>query len=149
MAILHLGVVDVPYANRPGRRRKVSGTQTTGDVAGFLENRYHVMEHFFQLYQDQIGQDLADAMQGALENLFAGGPASAPPLTGATSKIEDAFKNMLATKELERLGYPGIPTKAALRGVSHRFKRPYQRRAARPSFIDTGLYQASFKAWVD
>jgi len=41
--------------------------------------------------------------------------------------------------------------------VSHRFANPTHRRvkgaglvrrAPRPSFIDTGLYQASFKAWV-
>jgi hypothetical protein len=38
---------------------------------------------------------------------------------------------------------------AALHGVSHRFKHPYARRARRPSFIDTGLYQNSFAAWVD
>jgi hypothetical protein len=51
-------------------------------------------------------------------------------------------------KEMDRLGYPGVPTKASLDGVSHRFKN---KRGApgRPSFSDTGLYEDSFVAWID
>jgi len=51
-------------------------------------------------------------------------------------------------KEVEKLGIPGVPTKAALRGVNHRLKHPYRRRGARPSFVDTSLYMSSFKAWA-
>lgn len=78
-----------------------------------------------------------------------GAPVSLDPFGSATSKIEDRFKQMLSTRELDSLGFPGIPTAAAQRGVNHRFKHPYKKRAARPSFIDTGTFQASAKAWVE
>jgi len=48
---------------------------------------------------------------------------------------------------METLGYPGVPTRAALMGVNSRLKK--RRGKRRPSFRDTGLYQASFMAWVD
>lgn len=168
MPVLHLGVIDVPYAppaptskpppKNPGRKSKIGPHRahaqkyqnvTTGDVAGFLENRYHIMEHFWELHQDEIVDYLTDSLQDTIDNLAMGAPLTIDPYGAATSKIEDAFKKMLSQKELEGLGYPGIPTAAAERGVSHRFARPYVRRAPRPSFIDTGTLQASFKAWLD
>lgn len=160
--ILNLGVMDLPYATpertrrapkKPGKRpRKRSGgavrVMTTGDVAEILEAKYHLMEHFVQLHGADIAGALTNSMQGALETVLMGGPAAQDIFGTATSQIEDVFKNMLSTRELDVLGYPGIPTAAAERGVSHRFKRPYVRRGPRPSFIDTGLFQSSFKAWV-
>ena len=149
---LHLGVIDVPYAQAPSkrRRRKVrAGTQTTGDVAGWLEDRYHVMEHFWNLHADDVVQALEGSLQGAIDNLLMGAPMSVSAFGQAETAIEDRFKRMLAERELDVLGFPGIPTGAAQRGVSHRHKRPNVRRGPRPSFIDTGLYQASFKAWVE
>ena len=65
------------------------------------------------------------------------------------ANIETRFRHFLSQKEMDSLGVPGVPTKAALAGVSHRFKHPYAKRAPRPSFIDTGLYEASFRAWVE
>lgn len=162
--ILHLGVIDIPYSEppaagpkptkRPRKRPRKSqaakyGNITTGDVAEILEARYHVMELFWELHKNEVAEDLEGSIAGALETFLMGGPIDIDPVGSASSKIEDRFKQMLATKELDSLGYPGIPTMAAQRGVSHRFKRPYVRRAARPSFIDTGLYQSSMKAWVD
>jgi hypothetical protein len=163
MTTLHLGVIDIPYAEPPpapkrapkkprrgrkARSRKYSNI-TTGDVAEILEAKYHVMEHFFELHENEVLSVLEESLEGSLESLLMGAPASINPFGTGTAKIEDAFKKMLDTKELDGLGYPGIPTQAALMGVSHRFKQPYRRRPPRPSFIDTGEYQASFKAWVD
>lgn len=161
MPILHLGVVDIPYvqeatsapAAKPGLRRKAAkprrvavGAETTGDVATWLENKYHVMEHFYRLHEQEIADDVLMSMAGSLETAIMGGPTS-NPLASAESAIDARFRKFLANKELDQLGYPGIPTRAALTGVSHRFKR--KRGPPRPSFIDTGQYQASFKAWVD
>jgi hypothetical protein len=28
-------------------------------------------------------------------------------------------------------------------------KQPLKKRKARPEFVDTGLYQASFRAWIE
>jgi hypothetical protein len=150
--ILHLGVIDLPYQPPPsrGRPRKVAtGTQTTGDVAGWLETRYHIFETFYELHKDDIAGDLENSAAGALENLLLGSPASAPDqvFATATSQIEDRFKRFLSDREMEALGYPGVPTQAALTGINHRLKSG--RGPRRPSFISSGLFQASAKAWVD
>lgn len=152
--ILHLGVIDLPYARAPSarqRRRGSGGTQTTGDVAGWLEDRYHVMEVFFETHRDEIGGYLAEAYAGALETALMGGaaPGRMDPSSAAMTRIEDRFREFLSLREIEKMGIPGVPTGAALRGVNHRMKHPYARRAARPSFVDTGLYQSSFRAWMD
>ncbi len=139
MPVLHLGVIVVPYNTANG--------QTTGDVAEILEGKYHVMEHFYELHKDDIAVSLEGSMANALENLLMGAPTNLAPTGEATSKIEDRFKQFLSQKELDALGYPGIPTKASLKGVNHRLKK--KKGAPRPSFVDTGLYESSFKAWVD
>lgn len=141
MTTLHLGVVDVPYAD--------AGGKTTGDVAEILEAKYHVMRIFFQLNDKKIVKYLEDGVRGHVENIIMGGPASGAPFAEGLGKIESRFRDFLSRKEMDSLGYPGVPTAAALRGVSHRFKKPGSRRAPRPSFVDTGLFQSSFRAWVD
>ena len=150
--LLHFGVIDVPYAHTPPSRRKkkaVARITTTGDVAEILESSYHVMEHFWNIHQADVVAALEGSLQGAIDSLIMGAPLSASVFGSAESEIEDRFKRMLSERELDVLGFPGIPTTAALRGVSHRHKRSRARRPARPSFVDTGLYQASFKAWVE
>lgn len=161
MTTLHLGVVDVPYVkNEPVRSRNKrlkrqehpSGEHvTTGDVADILEDEYHPMEVFFELHGQDIADRMAASIDGAMENLLiAGGPVTADVFGDLTSGIEDDFKAFLTNKEMDALGYPGVPTQASLKGVNHRLKHPYAKRnKSRPSFVDTGLYQASFKAWVD
>lgn len=140
MPVLHLGVIDLPYTH--GRK-----SVTTGDVAGWLENRYHVMEVFYQQNDAFVARSLEQSVSGALENLLMGAPPSVNAFAGGTDKIEDRFKTFLSTRKMEKLGYPGVPTQAALDGINHRFKNPRTGKH-RPSFIDTGQYQASFKAWV-
>lgn len=150
--ILHLGVADVPYSypGRTKRSRKVTPGTTTGDVAEILEAKYHVMENFFQVHSGRIARDLENSLKGALENLLLGSPAPTSPFNEGTAKIEDSFKKFLSMRGMEKLGYPGVPTQAALDGVNHRLSHPNAKaNKRRPSFIDTGLYQSSFKAWVD
>jgi hypothetical protein len=166
---LHLGVIEVPYvaasytkppkkatkealgAARRGRAEKPAGAsqaRTTGDVAEILEDRYHVMQTFYETVGEAaIVKAIEHSFQVAVENIFMGAPASAQPEAQAMSEIEAAFKHFLSQQEMD--GKPGVPTQAALAGVSHRFKRPYDKRPPRPSFIDTGLYQANFHAWAE
>jgi hypothetical protein len=149
-ATLHLGVVEQSYGFTPAQ--KAAGKNyaiTTGDVAEILEARYHVMEIFYQLHHQEIIAALEQSYGGAVESILMGAPSAADPSAAATSKIEAMFQVFLDTREMEGLGIPGIPTKAALQGVSHRKKHPYKKRPPRPSFVDTGLYSASFRAWVD
>jgi hypothetical protein len=173
VVILHLGVIDLPYATVPKAPAKVpkpgktgwvkrlwrrlkkafeaseppAGAKTTGEVATHLENKYHVMEVFYELHRDDVVTALEKSIQGKMEQLLLGGPTGGSPFDAGTSLIEADFKKFLSMKEMDGLGYPGVPTAASLRGVNHRLK--IKKGPARPSFIDTGLYESSFKAWVD
>lgn len=153
MPILHLGVIDQPYNQRPApsnrKRPKVAaGMQTTGDVAGWLETRYHVMEIFYEVHKDDVfAKALEDSVEGALQSLLMGAPATIDIYGSATSAIEIAFKKFIDTKEMDSIGVAGVPTHASIIGIRSRFKN--RRDPGRPSFQDTGLYETSFKAWVD
>ena len=137
---LNLGVVDdLRYSNK--------GTTKIADVAGYLERKYHIMEVFFELHIEQIEELLCDALQGQIETIAMGGSRANNPFGTAESKIEALFKLWLSGGGMDGLGVPGVPTQAALDGVNHRLK--LKKGSPRPSFIDTGLYQASFKSWFD
>jgi len=158
---LHLGVIDQPYTSYDGGKKaanpkrrgkkvvpatKAQRTVTTAQVARWLEDRYHVMEVFYEVdggVQDALRESVLDAM----ENVLMGAPVGANPFLEATSEIQKRFKQFISNRTMETLGYPGVPTRAALMGVNSRLKK--RRGKRRPSFRDTGLYQASFMAWVD
>lgn len=143
MPILHLGVIDQPYT-------KAKDSQTTGSVAEILEAKYEVMGKFVEKHEQDIANDLENSLEGVLENMLLGGPVVPPDqaFAAGTSAIEHRFKQFLSLKEMDSLGVSGVPTAAALAGKSKRFKSGYGPKP-RPSFIDSGLYQANFKAWVD
>jgi hypothetical protein len=171
MPILHLGVIDIAYLppqptgpqrkapKRPPKRPRAKIAKrwrakyvnlTTGDVAEILEAKYHIFENFWNIHQADVVGDVEKSLQGAVESFLMGAPLSLNPFGTATSEIENRMKKFLSDAEMEKIGYPGVPTQAALEGVSHRFKSGYTKgRARRVSFIDTGLYQASMMAWVD
>lgn len=157
MPVLRLGVVEIPYADTEtvtsGKRRKykvrkVKGT-TTGDVADYLEAKYHVVETFYEFHETDIAAALEAEMQIQVDNLMMGGPVRALNLLGATEKIKNMFDNFLSSGEMEHAGIPGVPTKAALAGIRHGFKRPRSNKEPRPSFVDTGMYRDSFTVEVE
>ena len=96
LVILNLGVINVPYSDssygpsksktKPlgqARRGKANAphnhapnTQTTGDVAEILEDRYHVMEVFFTVREGDISAALEGSLAGALDNVMAGAPGT-------------------------------------------------------------------------
>ncbi len=140
MAVLHLGVIDVEYTNEPGK--------TTGDVAEILEAKYHVMEIFSREHGQEIADTVAAAMLGAVEAELMGAPnAGTSGEAQAATDIQNMFQDFLSHDEMAHMGYPGVPTAAALKGKSVRFKR--KKGNPRPSFIDSGLYQASMRVWGD
>lgn len=154
--ILHLGVIDVPYVQAASKRQRKqrSGTVTTGDVAGFLESRYHILEVFVQEHGTDIADDLANSMAGKLESFLMGAPVTLDTFGVATSTIEDRMKRFITEGEMDKLGYPGVPTQAAIDRASGK-RRSARKKRKRPSnavpvsFYDTGLYESSLKAWVD
>lgn len=151
-----------------------SGGETTGDVAEILEAKYHVMEVFAEdLGLDLIAKALENSAAGAIESLLNGAgtqgfsdfshvedaslrarlESSNTPSLSLTLEAEDeiaaAFRHFLDQREMDGV-VPGVATGAAKKGVNHRLKHPYVKsNKERPSFVDTGTYQASFKAWVD
>lgn len=107
------------------------------------------MGYFYQEHQTQITKLLEKSLAGTLETIIMGGSANADPFATACTEIDNEFRQFLDRREMD--GHiQGVPTQASLDGVNHRFKRPYVKaNPDRPSFIDTGLYQSSFKSWVD
>jgi hypothetical protein len=139
---LHLGVLDVPYTD---------ASKSTGDVAEILEAKYHVIELFYEeLGADHVQEALEHSADIAIKDLFSGAPAASVDLTfEATEELRTAFAIFVDQKELDGV-VPGVPTAASLKGVNHRLKHPYAAaNPERPSFKDTGLYQSSFRAWVE
>jgi len=55
---------------------------------------------------------VAESMAGSLETLMMG-QVPRDPMLGAMSAIEKLFKNFILSGEMEKLGYPGVPTQAA------------------------------------
>lgn len=148
MPTLHLGVIDIGYGQ--ARRTAKIAVETTGDVAEWLENKYHIFEVFFESHGQEIADALAQSLADQIADIAAGAPVPSDPLQDAEQSIEASFKKFLSSQEIEGFGIPGVPTKAALKGVNHRFKHPYAKgNPRRPSFIDSGLYQASFRIWMD
>ncbi len=149
---LHLGVVDVPYADvGPGgkKAKKKDTGVTTGDVADILEAKYHIMETFFELHKEEIIDDYTESFEGAIESLLMGAPVEFDPAGEGSSRVEQRFKDFISNREMESLGIPGVPTQAALDGVDHRKKQPFAKRPPRPSFRDTGQYSAAMKSWLE
>lgn len=148
---LVLGVADVAYSHSATINGVTSLQRTTtSDVAEILETRYHVMETFFELRRDRIAELLANSVADALGQVVNGGPV-ATPTYAAEQQIEAMFRAFLDADEMTKLwaAFGNAPLSlAAQHGVSHRKKRPYAQRDARPAFIDTGLYRSSFRAWV-
>lgn len=141
MTILHLGVEDIPYSDK--------GSITTGDVADILEKKYSVMENFAEFHHDDIESALVDSIEGAIESILSGAPISNDVFGTATNKIEELFKfEFLEKGEIESMGIPGVPTQAAKDRNSSRFKGKKSGKP-RPSFIDTSLFETSFKAWIE
>ena len=148
--VLHLGVIIQPYRSVSRSKKRIVRATDTGQVAQWLEDKYALMETFFDRYGARIGEAYANGFAGYLENILSGALASSDPFGQANSQVEIWFRNAIATQEAEHWGIPGTPTKAALMGVNHRLKHPYRRsNPRRPSFLDTGLYMGNFKVWWD
>jgi len=157
---LRFGVNDIPYGTayqtvarkRAGKPPSAAMSRvTTGDVADFIERRYHLMERYCEMRRDFIGQVLAEAMRSKVEALHMGRGPQPGPLLGTTdlADIAEDFRRTLDDRGFDGL-VTGVPTAAAQAGVNHRLLHPYAKsNPPRPSFIDTGLYQANMRVWVD
>ena len=142
MTVLHLGVTDeLTYSH---------GGKTVVDVAEILEDKYHVMQKFFEKYESEIVDLMGEAITGAFESVMRGAPPPPNPHQSAMEKIQEYFNTFLDQEQIPSSSSPRIPTDAALKGTNHRLKHPYRKsNPRRPSFIDTSTYEDSFRAWVE
>jgi hypothetical protein len=142
VTVFHLGVLEMPYAD--------AGV-TTGDVAEILESKYSIMQTFVDtIGQDAIAKALERSVVNAVENVMMGAPTAGLSLTAeGEGEIDEAFRTFLEQQEMDGR-VAGVPTAAALAGVNHRLAHPYSKdNPERPSFVDTGTYSASFRAWIE
>lgn len=135
---------------RPTRAQMAYGQgKTTAEVAAELEAKYSIVETFVELEEDNITELLEDAYGEHLEAIMSMESVPKEIVTSKqTDKIEANFRKALSSRRFDGV-ISGVPTTAAQRGVSHLRQHPYAKRPPRPSFIDTGMYQRSFRAWVE
>lgn len=138
---LHLGVIDVPYNNGA----------STGSVAVRLENEYGILEYFTHVKADEIAKELEKDLVDFIDDSLSGMAIHSEPFASSCNKIESMFRRALTEQFMDGSNFSGrpVPTMASLSGISHRFKGKKNRRGVRPSFVDTGTYRQSFKAWVE
>jgi hypothetical protein len=133
---LHLGFEPTPYP----------GGDTADKIARILEAEYGIVQHFLTLHKDTISELIHQALADSLE-------------TGEIelTSVEKLFHQFLDSGEIERLGIPGTPTEASKKKtkVGTHIRRGkwvsgYTRRQrARASFVKTGTYRDSFRAWIE
>ncbi len=135
---LNLGVIDViyDYGDNPG--------QTTHEVAQDLEQRYRLFTHFFNMHQNEIIEEVGTEILYSIVNQIEHSIDSNVDMNLEQTKL--TFHKFLENQELDGKVY-GVPTKASILGVNSRLKK--KKGPPRPSFIDGGLLQTSFQAWVE
>lgn len=163
MGTLHLGVIDLAYSDAD-----TAGGQTTFQVAEILEEKYQVMKVFVQQHEDEIVKAVTDRYRNVLNRVLEGNSRALNEREWPMPKIVSAFRDYLSNDEWQKV--TGRSIAAAKAGISHRFKDPTGRAVRvgsiasgkatkytigaarqgepRPAFIDTGLYQRSFQAWL-
>lgn len=148
--IINLGVIEQTYRNTDSTGGDAGAAVNTAEVARILEDEYGVMQTFVDLHMGGIANSLTQAVADSLDEQMMGLPGSGAVYQEAMEEIQSAFRQFLDNEEYPAQGNPQVPTQAALDGVNHRLKHPYASdNLPRPSFIDTGLYQGSFRAWPE
>lgn len=137
--IINFGVINqvYDYGEDPGK--------TTFEVAEDLEQRYGIMRTFYNLHKAQVQREVVRLLTNQLADAIQ---FDAPMHDEALlSETVARFQLFLTSHEVEHQGIKGVPTLAALEGVNSRLKTRDD--PGRPSFIDGGLYETSFMAWVE
>lgn len=165
---ISFGFESFSYATRYGARSPLTATtkkrrpkqmsasqqaygagKTTKQVANELENKYGIVEKFYAMEEERIADLVEDTYGEAIEKALMMRPVSKVRIpSAATEKIEARFRSNLNAHRYDGVIH-GVPTLAAQRGVNHLLQQPYAKRGSRPSFVDTGMYSRSFRAWVE
>jgi hypothetical protein len=157
---LHLGVIDVPepYENK-----------STYDVGVDLEKNYKFFSSFYDAHTQEISDLIAKDAAIGLDMMLKDGPVSIEKVFAVSADIiSDKMQTFISTQEAESVVKPVLPliapTLAAQEGLSYRFDKGYSakrqvkglkgqgkqiiKRAPRPSFQYSGVFEASLKAEI-
>ena len=143
---LKLGVVEVPEP----------GGITSYGLGKILEEKYTLFSSYVEMHHKDIENELCEALVGAFETYQATGHIAKQPFDAAGQELSLGLKQFIYKEELAGK-VAGVPTQAALEGVTTRkvgrgkkskFKRT-KTGVRRPSFIDSGIFEASTKVWID
>lgn len=151
---LKLGVIEVP---------EPQGDITSYDLGMILENKYGLFSNFYKYHEKDILKDIDDTFSKAIDSVMNGDTRSAVgSIFGVNERITDKLHKFITDREIEQMGIPGVPTEAALLGLSLRTKGNKRIGKAkkgvkykqvqgprRPSFIYSGVFEASLKAWLE
>jgi len=157
---LHLGVVDVP---------EPYDSKTTGQVGKELEEHYKLFSSFYDFKKEEIGNKIAEDAAIGIARLLKGESVTAGNVFGPTSTfVTKAMQHFITSKEAETYARPTppytVPTLAAQAGLSYRFNKGVTARrylkgakgagrevqgSARPSFLYSGVLEASLLGWID
>lgn len=143
---LKLGVIDVPEPNG----------NTSYGVGKILEEKYTLFSSYVEMHHKDIEHELCEAIVGAFETFQATGYVAKKPFDAAGQELTLGLKQFIYKEELAGK-VAGVPTQAALEGITTRkvgrgkkskFKRT-KTGVRRPSFIDSGIFEASTKVWIE
>jgi hypothetical protein len=158
---LHLGVIDVP---------EPYDSKTTGAVGDDLEERYGLFSLFYNTHKKDIAELVAQDAAIGIEKMLKGETVTVSNTFAVSGEeITDKMHKFITSQEVERVaagyGEQGIPTQAALEGRSYRFEKGVTakryvkgkrgkgkaviKRAPRPSFMYSGVFEASLKGWIE
>jgi hypothetical protein len=163
---LHFGFINTPYTRatiarpftsaklkeRGKLKRGSSKAMTAVKVAGILEAKYNVVEMFNEIYEEEISNILHEGFKEVAERIITerGGQTRSSMknlMKPATRQIENMFRQFLDHEEMNGM-IEGVPTDAAKGGKLHGRGKVTRRGIQRASFVNTGIYKASFRAWV-
>jgi len=138
------------------RKRHFSKTKDAEKVSNILEDKYGILEFFNEKYSGLIETMISSRFEDLAEEVLARPQgrqytiAKMSNIMKPVSKdIEKMFREFLDKEEMNASGNAGIPTGAALLGIRHGIGSKTLKGVPRPSFIDTGIYRASFRCSVD
>jgi hypothetical protein len=160
---LHMGFINTPYTaeamaapvraskfeEKRKRRRGFSRTMTADKLAKILEGKYGIVETFSEIYGQEINDIIHNGFREVAEHMISNRKSGTTTISmkrlmkSYTDQVQNMFKTFIDDEEMNGM-IPGVPTDASKgkirkRGISTR---------QRPSFARTGIYKASFRAWV-
>ena len=168
--VINMGFVNTPYTKETiakpmtaakqesarARKRHFSKTKDAEKVSNILEDKYGILDYFNEKYSEYIETLISNRFDDIAEEVLSR-PEGRQYTTAKMSNImkpvgkdvEKLFREFLDKEEMNASGQAGIPTGAAMMGIRHGIGSKTLKGVSRPSFIDTGIYRASFRCSVD